>query len=623
MKKLLLLATGLVLALAAQAQDTLAVIWEEQFDGGIPADWTISEGTPAGAVWQWSDDAEADDADLDGVVTDALFWGTRGPIQSPSAANGCAMFNSDVYDGGGIGVGSGPFPGTHGGSLTSPYIDCSGYDAVSLKMNQYARANANAISTIFEVSVDSGMTWTAFEINPEVVGNGGTAPDDVLILDISSVAANQVAVQLRFTWNGRYYFWLIDDVQIIETPRNNLAIGDFFYPPASFATPMSQIDTDTMGFSADVTNLGRDDRYDVVLKATVTDDAGAVLYQDSVVVDTLPAFYVDSSFVIEELYIPEGLSEGVYDINYEVYSLTESDDFDPTDNAFGEQFVITENLFAMEDGNLGGIRPGGGGDYQMGNVYRISPLAGPGFIATTLTTAGGKSAADGPIIGETVTMLMYRVKDEVLPDYSNFNDASTGDAGDPEDHLELIGFNSYEFPEGYTNYDIADVDILNIDADPGVELEPGARYFVVNSYQDDAALIFTGVDDDIEYFQVSTIVFTSNWFLGGFGPEESSAVRMTIALIDATDEAPLPETALNLYPNPAMDELTVDLDLEQQGPALIVIAGVDGKIMMMREFDNVQDENLRFDISNYPAGSYFVRVGTEEGTKTKQFVKIR
>ena len=156
-----------------------------------------------------------------------------------------------------------------------------------------------------------------------------------------------------------------------------------------------------------------------------------------------------------------------------------------------------------------------------------------------------------------------------------------------------------------------------------VALEAGARYFVVTSYEGDAALIFHGVDDGIEYFQISTIVFTDEWFLGGFGPEEASAVRMTIELADATDETPLPETALNLFPNPAQDQLTVDLDLENPGPALIMIASAEGKILLIREYDSLQNENLSFDISNYPAGSYFVRVGTEEGTKTKQFIKVK
>lgn len=622
MKKLLLLFLGLFLFGNTYAQDTLALIYEEQFDGGIPAEWEIGPGNPEGAIWQWSEDAQADDAEYDGDVINALFWGTRGPIQSPSADNGAAMFNSDVYDGGGVGVGSGPFPGTHGGALTSPSIDCSEYPFVSLKMNQYARANSNTVSTIFEVSNDGGMTWVDFPINSQVIGNAGTAPDNVLLVDISSVAGGQSDVKLRFTWSGRYYYWLIDDVQLIETPRLNLALADtIFYPPANYATPLSQIDTDTMGFFAQVENLGRDTQFNAVLKASVIDLATEeVLFVDSTIIDTLPAFSDLVTVDIEEVFIPEGLNIGEYNIVYEIYSPeSDQEDFNDLDNSFSETFVTTDNIFSKEDGNIGGVRPGGGGDYQFGNLFRMSPLAGDGFKATLAQFGAGKSSADGPIAGESVTIFLYKVSDDVLPDFSNFDDSSTGQGDD----LEIVGFNNYSFPEEYENYDLADVELLNIDADPGIDLEAGGRYFLVVSYEGTATTIFAGTDIGINYFfQISTIVFTSNWFLGGFGPDNAAAVRMTIEMVDNTDTQPLKETAMNLFPNPASDELTVDLDLDVEGDAMIIIASADGKIMMMREYDNVQDENMTFDISNYPAGSYFVRVGTLEGTKTKQFVKI-
>lgn len=38
------------------------VIWEEQFDGGIPITWQIGPGAPEGAVWQWPSTGMADSA---------------------------------------------------------------------------------------------------------------------------------------------------------------------------------------------------------------------------------------------------------------------------------------------------------------------------------------------------------------------------------------------------------------------------------------------------------------------------------------------------------------------------------------------------------------------------------
>ena len=48
MKRSLLLIPGFFLALALIAQPT--VLFEEQFDGGIPDNWDVGAGEPAGAA---------------------------------------------------------------------------------------------------------------------------------------------------------------------------------------------------------------------------------------------------------------------------------------------------------------------------------------------------------------------------------------------------------------------------------------------------------------------------------------------------------------------------------------------------------------------------------------------
>ena len=192
------------------------LIWEEQFDGGIPNTWTLNS-SPVGADWAWSNDGTADDVTIGGNTYTALFWDLNPPIASPSVANGCAMFNSEAYElDGTSNFGFGPFPGPHNSFMASPSVDCSGQSSVFLKFNQYFRRFSNIVSTV-GVSTDGGSTWTDFEVNPltDIPINGGTLPNDVQTLDISSVAANQADVKVRFFWTGgSIYFWLIDDVQI-------------------------------------------------------------------------------------------------------------------------------------------------------------------------------------------------------------------------------------------------------------------------------------------------------------------------------------------------------------------------------------------------------------------------
>ncbi len=410
------------------------IIWEEQFDGGIPDSWTIGPGNPEGAVWQWSASGKADSALL-AVPTEALLWNDKEPIESPSVANGAAMYNSDVYDTGGTAFGAGPFPGQHSGSLTSPIIDLSDHPEVFLKFNQYAHANGAAVSTLLELSSDGGETWTDIPINPGVVLNSSTEPDDVQLIDVSDLAGGQESVQIRFTWNGRFYFWLIDDVQFIETPANNLALGSVVhYPPKSYAQPEMLIFYDSMSFFATISNLGSQDQSNVVLKAWIDDIGGETLFMDSTIISEIAAGTTDLMVDLDSVYVPEFLSiENIYTVHYLVYSLDNPDgDIAAEDNSYSANFVVTESTFAQEDGNgLEGM--GADADWVIGNVYEMPPfymIPEAHTEATSAVFSASRSSMDGSLEGEQVMVMLFKVKNEVLPDWSNFDLTSIGQDDD-------------------------------------------------------------------------------------------------------------------------------------------------------------------------------------------------
>ena len=616
MKKAVLSILSLFLAWALSAQST--VIFEEQFDGGIPDTWEISSGDPEGAVWQWSSTGEAEEALVDGVVLPAIFWGTLPAIQSPSVANGAAMYNSDVYDAGGSNVGAGPYPGTHSGSLTSPVIDCSGEEQVYLSFYQFARANANSISTIVEASND-GETWVEFPINRTVTENGSTAANNLQVIDISEVAAGQATVQVRFTWDGRYYFWLIDDVQLITPPEYEWELDSFFYTPSSFIQPVTQIGTDTFAFIIEASNLGTEPIPNFTFKATVQQIVGnntTTIYTDSLLIDTFASQIRDSILRIEEVFAPE-LGVGDYQIRYELYSQDDIAEYTRFNNVQTAPFRVSNALFAKEDDIDVAFRPSAGGDYAIGNFYQMSPLSGNNYVIQDLRFASAKNASDGPLEGNIVTFLIYRVKDEVEPNWSNFDDAT-------DESLDIAGFGTYEFTAADENFDLITVEVFNLDGEP-IELDPGARYFVMASYADENSVLFHTFNDDIDYwtsdlFKVSTVLFRETWFLAGFGRETAAVLRMAIELATATDETPLEDNAMTLFPNPSSEVLNVQLGLEEATPAMLIIADMQGKVLDIREYDNVQKETLQFNVSHLPAGTYLMRVSTDAGTKTKQFV---
>ena len=185
---------------------SLATIWTDDFSNsnnwdisnqvGNTDDWVIGTGVPAGAF-------------------------AISGIASTTAANGFALFDSDLL-----------CSGDQIADLTTlNSINCSGNSSVFISFEQYYRRFDD--STIVFVSTDN-INWTGFPLNTTVLNNefcpGGTANvnPDLVNINISSVAANQATVWIRFEFYspstfvgpagapGCGYSWMIDDVTLFE-----------------------------------------------------------------------------------------------------------------------------------------------------------------------------------------------------------------------------------------------------------------------------------------------------------------------------------------------------------------------------------------------------------------------
>ncbi|HXU25837.1 MAG TPA: T9SS type A sorting domain-containing protein [Bacteroidia bacterium] len=185
-----------------QSASTMSVIWSDDFSSA--ATWTLTPG--AGTTANWSIGT--------GPGTGSFAIGA---IQSTSAANGYAIFDSDA-----------DCSGNQIANMTNVTpINLTGHTHVRLKFQQYYRRDAD--STRIYVSND-GTTWTNFPINEQYMANDISTNPEVVGVDISSVAGNQATVWVRFTYysptsastwpanygpdNGCGYNWLVDDASI-------------------------------------------------------------------------------------------------------------------------------------------------------------------------------------------------------------------------------------------------------------------------------------------------------------------------------------------------------------------------------------------------------------------------
>lgn len=84
------------------------------------------------------------------------------------------------------------------------------------------------------------------------------------------------------------------------------------------------------------------------------------------------------------------------------------------------------------------------------------------------------------------------------------------------------------------------------------------------------------------------------------------------------------ERATTISPNPSPDEIQVSTTLAKPGRVTMEVYGTNGKRIMAREYiTDVTTFNQKIDVSDFNAGSYLVRLYTENGTIVKRFVVNR
>ena len=214
------------------------VIWSEDFASGIPTTW-MNYGTAVGvadldAKWEYRGTTTTPS---NAVGSRGAYAGPAGtgqlPIQSTTAANGFVVFDSDFLDNAGI---AGNFCGTgalacapHVANLETGVINLLGHPTVDLLFTQYYRrfAGAGGVQTVpatyLDFSTDGGVTWSGnVTLNAGIAVNSATTRNSAIAVSIGQYVGNQANVKIRFRFDGDYYFWQMDDIKIISTPKNRM-----------------------------------------------------------------------------------------------------------------------------------------------------------------------------------------------------------------------------------------------------------------------------------------------------------------------------------------------------------------------------------------------------------------
>ena len=392
------------------------------------------------------------------------------------------------------------------------------------------------------------------------------------------------------------------------------------YGAYHYATPATQVDSlDNMAVR--YVNRSGFDQTNVVIKADIL-EPGTTVTSLEVLIDVVVAD--QDTLVFMPGYLPSA-GVGKYDIVFSNNKYTESSDTVTT------AFEVTEYTYATDN-------------------LTIDPLGvGPSnqqFIdANFFIQSGGLCTTnDNPAVATYVTFGLANVDSVWVPEpganvigINIYNADADGDGtydlSSSWDDLGSgqVGFATYEFTGTEGVDSLISVPVTNFNGDP-LTLDPNSAYYVSLVY--DGNLAGTGRcvrfsnTLDVNYFGYtglpSTPLYLGSLFGGGW------AGAMVIQRLELEGFEPgtsvkpnlLDDTKISVTPNPAVDQVRVELNLEQEGQnvavSLLDFTGQSVRTQVVKNFTN--GTQITMNASDLPSGSYVVWVRTAEGSTMKKIM---
>lgn len=308
----------------------------------------------------WSDDLSnpstwiigtAPDRDPDTWVigTDGptgTFSSTYGTLESTTAANGFALFDSDLA-----------CSGNQEPTLqTATPIDLSGYPGAVLEFEQlFSRFRGDCF---VDVSSD-GTNWTEFEVNAEVDVNTSTDNPDLRRVNLSSFGGEST-VWIRFRYfstedehgngAGCDYAWMIDDVAVVTLPDNDIIVNLGYVSQTGDGeeygrVPLSQW-VPTLNVGVELTNFGSQTQTNITVDIACENADGLEIFQTQ---QTATDMNVTDTLVTDGEVTMEDPAVGIYTTTFTVNSDQIALDASPENNSRVRTFQVTTDIYSLDN----------------------------------------------------------------------------------------------------------------------------------------------------------------------------------------------------------------------------------------------------------------------------------
>ena len=627
-----------------------------------------TNATAAYATWSYSLNGRSNAP----ITSSWANGGATGSMTSPSIADGAAIFDCDSISVANTLPGSAVF----GAVLQSPSIDLSAAAGKVVAVKFYVNY-FDFQTTTFDlefIPVDTvGAPMTTINIRNITGQNGVRAAYNGWViakipLPLSSNPADLTAAKVRINYNGNYYFFAVDDISVIDAPRYDLAIGvptvgntlgssfSTLRVSNNFSQPLSQVATDDYGFGAKVSNRGIANiitadkgRLTVSIDRQTAPGTWTNQVMDSIALGDL-AYDTDSNYTANftNNWLPS--DTGYYRVTYRL--AIDSMDNNNSNDVAVQYFNITPNYYSKlptrSDGYpdyTGRSFPGASGtnvvsEFEYGSMYYFP--AGNDNIrldsvllrlyATTVDTAnfmttvnvrvykyrdidGDGRLADDPTANEAILVALGSVV---------VSDITTGYKRTASTVIDVNTGDEFFFSDT-TTY------LVSIDqrAATGLENPTGTRFrgFFFGSYKINYGLnaaFFNAVPSPVRSAEITNVgaAASNSWNWIGFGAYQVPSIGLALSrVIVSVDEATAAQQQFRLYPNPAGNQLNVEIALDAASNVQYMMTDVSGRVVRMAAKQNIQNQVVTFDVQDLAAGVYFLSVKTNKGTTTQRFIK--
>ncbi len=590
----------------------------------------------------------------------ALLRDNTIPIRSITGCTGAAVFDLENLQFQDNPTYAQPYNNFYQATLTSPPVDCSNAEFVSIQFYiMESRLNwfSNNFTRFAEVHLFDGENWV--DTIPLTTGAWRQTTTQKVTIAASKLAGKKDC-RIRFWKGGDFGYMVIDDVYFIDQKNVDVQVNRNFIAAApSWGVPASQVSP--FPFLADVENIGNAAASDVKLRVEIKNSNGELIEALEKDYGTIDASQLIENRAFAGQFTPPSIPD-IYEGTYIISTTDEEGNL--SNNSVNFEFEVTEDTYTkmpneVEFGSayLAGF-PNGftvevANFYTVGNIFYVengtqfkavstqvglenpsAEIDNEGFIKVDLfelkSSAGLASPSERVHVGtgeiflssDSITNFRnFEVKLSVPNLESGFDPDNETDIILKDKTHYLIAAHAEPFQSSTPRFEF-----LSARSGLSTPFLRGLYYVATQTAWDTLGINrFTGsvhqrdsgISDEVDERLNRNISQRIN----GSGNQRVLAyLPLKIASTSSTYDIATAGEA-KLFPNPAAREFYVDVTLEQTSSNVrIDLITIDGKLASSRNYSNVQDDRLKFDLAGVPAGTYTAMIHTDNGVLNKKVI---